>query len=284
MKQPTTLAEAQGGDIKAFQVLFAGNQEKLRSYLYRITANREDADDLVQDTFVRGFDRIKTFREEASLKTWLFRIATNLAIDLMRHRKRWPEDAQDRSKQLAMGSESIASEFMTTHLKAERGRYDVREHIDFCFTCIAKVLPIDQQVAVILKDIYDFKRQEISEILDRSEGKVKHLLFNGRKSLSQVFYKRCALVNQNGTCHQCSELAGIYNPRQARHQHLRKLELVAAAEQTNDQRKLYKVRKELVRFLDPLNSPGSDLQEVIMRCTRAAVGEISEEEVKAVSN
>ena len=282
MSAPTTLDRARGGDIAAFQELFAGHQERLRSFLYRMVANREDADDLVQDTFVRGFERIGQFRGEASLKTWLFRIGTNLARDLLRERQRWPADAQDLSKALAMGSPAIGAAFAKTHERSPQGRYDVREHIDFCFTCIGKMLPVDEQVAVLLKDVYAFRRGEIAEILGLTEGRVKHLLHGARKTLSEVFYRRCALVNQNGTCHQCSELAGIYNPRQARQQHLRKLELVAEAQQTDDQRRLYRLRAELVRFVDPVASPGADMQEVIMRCTRAAVGELDVERVEPV--
>ena len=282
MSDLTALDRARGGDIAAYQQLFAGHQEKLRGFLYRMVANREDADDLVQDTSVRGFERIGQFRADASLKTWLFRIGTNLARDLLRERKRWPADAQDLSKALAMGTPAIGAAFAKTHERSPQGRYDVREHIDFCFTCIGKVLPIDEQVAVLLKDVYAFKRGEIADILEQTEGQVKHLLHDARKTLSEVFYRRCALVNQEGTCHQCSELAGIYNPRQARQQHLRKLELVAEGRQTDDQRRLYRLRAELVRFIDPLASPGADMQEVIMRCTRAAVGEIDVTEVEAV--
>ena len=271
---PTDLLQrAQSGDIRAFQELYLGFQDQLRSFLYRLVANREDAEDLAQDTFVRAFEKIRTFREESSLKTWTFRIAANLGRDLLRQRQRWPTDAQDRSKALAMGSERIAAAFMEVHQHSPSGRYDVREHIDFCFTCIGKTLPIDQQVAVMLKDVYQFRRREIAEILDLTEGKVKHLLHDARTSMTQIFRKRCALINQEGTCNQCSELAGIYNPRQARAAYLNKLELVAEAKQTDDQRKLYRLRTELVRFIDPVRSDGADMQEVIMRCTRAAVGE-----------
>lgn len=123
--------------------------------------------------------------------------------------------------------------------------------------------------------MYAFKRGEIANVLGMSEGVVKHLLFDGRKVLSQVFYQRCALVNKNGACNQCSELAGIYNPRQAKREHLIKIDLVTAGEKTSDQEKLYDLRAALVGFIDPLTSSGADLQDVIMQCTRVAVGEKS---------
>ncbi len=225
---------AKEGDIEAFQQLFAEFQPQLRSYLYRLTADRLDAEDLTHDTFVRAFAKLADFRGEAQLKTWIFRIATNLAHDLLRHRNRWPDDAQDQAKALAIDSPAIQQAFRQSHGSDPRGAYDVREHIDFCFTCVGKTLPVEQQVALILKDIYAFRRREIATVLELSEGVVKHLLHESRKTMSQVFYQRCALINKNGTCHQCSELAGIYNPRQAKQVYLNSLSLVAESERTSD--------------------------------------------------
>lgn len=273
MEDPTLLAAAMQGDINAFQCLFAEFQPQLRSFLYRMVADRHDAEDLTHDTFVRAFDKLSTFRGGSTLKTWTFRIGTNLARDLLRKRQPWPEDAQDRAKALAMGSPDIQRAFRWVHEHDSRGAYNVREHIDFCFTCIGKTLPVEQQVALMLKDVYAFRRREIAEVLNLSEGVVKHLLHDARKTMNRVFHARCALINKCGTCHQCSELAGIYNPRQQKQAYLQKLELVQAAGAGEDQEHLYRLRAELVRFIDPLQSQGADLQDVIMQCTRVAIGE-----------
>lgn len=276
MDRPKLLAEAMSGDINAFQQLFSEFQPQLRSFLYRITASREDSEDLTHDTFVRAFAKLNTFRGESGLKTWTFRIGSNLARDLLRQRKPWPIDAQDRAKTLAEGRQDIQAAFAHTHQNDQYGAYDVREHIDFCFTCIGKTLPLEQQIALILKDVYAFRRREIAGILALSEGVIKHLLHDARKSLSNIFYQRCALVNKDGPCNQCSELAGIYNPRQAKQAHLQKIEMVAEGATTDNVDHLYELRRQLVGFIDPLRSSGSDLQEVIMRCTRMALGETEE--------
>ena len=60
---------------------------------------------------------------------------------------------------------------------------------------------------------FEFKVQEVAEIMDKSHGQVKHLLVDSRKEMTDIFDGRCALVNQNGTCHQCSELQGLFNPK-----------------------------------------------------------------------
>lgn len=267
------LKRAMAGDINAFQQLFEEFQPQLRSFIYRLVTNRADAEDLTHDTFVRAFDKIETFKGTSSLKTWVFRIGTNLAKDFLRRRQRWPENAQDLAKDLAMGSEDIQRAFWMAHTTSPAGQYEIREHIDFCFTCIGKTLVIEQQVTLILKDIYQFSVAEISRILDRSSGVVKHLLIDARKTMSHIFSKRCALINKEGTCHQCTELAGIYNPKQAKQQELLQIDLVKGSKKF-DREQLYQIRAELVRQIDPLRAAGSDWHEEVMHCTRLAIGEV----------
>ncbi|MBA4053525.1 MAG: RNA polymerase subunit sigma-24, partial [Marivirga sp.] len=81
MEREEILKKALAGDINSFQTLFSEFQPQLRSYLYRLLTDRNDVNDLAHDTFIRAFDKIATFKQESSLKTWVFRIATNLAYD-----------------------------------------------------------------------------------------------------------------------------------------------------------------------------------------------------------
>jgi RNA polymerase sigma-70 factor, ECF subfamily len=207
------LKAAINGDIKAFQQLFTAFQPQLKSYLYRLLADRNDADDLTHDCFVKAYDKIASFKGEASLKTWVFTIATNLAYDYLKKYKRWHIDAQDKSKALALSNKAIYDAINIVSHASGEGAYDIKEHIDFCFTCISKTLPVEQQVALILKDVYDFTVQDVMMILEKTEGVVKHLLIDARKKMTEIFDHRCALVNKNGVCNQCSELNGVHNPK-----------------------------------------------------------------------
>jgi RNA polymerase sigma-70 factor, ECF subfamily len=274
MEREEILKKALAGDINSFQTLFAEFQNQLRSYLYRLLTDRNDVDDLTHDTFIRAFDKIATFNQESSLKTWVFRIATNLAYDHLRKLKRWPADAQDQGATLAIGTEAIGQAFRTVHQISNAGAYEMKEHIDFCFTCISKTLPIENQVALILKDVYDFPVKEICLILDKTEGIVKHLLNYARETMTSIFDNRCALVNKNGTCDQCSQLNGIFNPKQDQQEQRMKLELVKGSTKF-DREELFKMRTTLVAAIDPLHSSGTDLHDIIFRCTKTAIGEIS---------
>ena len=149
MEKEKILEKALAGDINSFQTLFAEFQNQLKSYLYRLLTDRDDVDDLTHDTFIKAFDKIATFNQNSSLKTWVFRIATNLAYDHLRKLKRWPTDAQDQGANLAIGTAEIGQAFRIVHQTSNAGAYEMKEHIDFCFTCISKTLPIENQVALI---------------------------------------------------------------------------------------------------------------------------------------
>jgi RNA polymerase sigma-70 factor (ECF subfamily) len=275
MEKEDILQSAIAGDINAFQTLFAEFQNQLKSYLYRLLTDRDDVNDLTHDTFIKAFTNISTFNQASSLKTWVFRIATNLAYDHLRKLKRWRPDAQDRAADLAISSEEIRQVFWMVHDTSPAGAYEMREHIDYCFTCISKTLPIENQVALILKNIYDFQVKEIGLILEKTEGVIKHLLNDARNTMTDIFEHRCALINKNGVCHQCSHINEIFNPKQNQQEELMKLELVKASKKYNREQ-LFTLRTLLAKAIDPLHAAGTDFHEEIMRCLRTAIGEKSD--------
>jgi RNA polymerase sigma-70 factor (ECF subfamily) len=240
-------------------VEFETIRPQLKSYLQRLTAHKEDTEDLLQETYIKVSDNILSFQNRSSLKTWIFAVSTNLAKDFLRARTRWPVNAMDLAREESNKHPEIyIARFLKINESSTNGRFELREHINFCFTCIGKTLPLEQQLAVLLKGIFDFKISEISVILDKTEGVVKHLLFNARKTMEDIFDKRCSLINKNGVCHQCSELNGIFNPKQNFHQQKMKTGLENEA---NDKTKsqLLKLRTNIVKAINPYECDGSDL-------------------------
>ncbi|MEM9981034.1 MAG: RNA polymerase sigma factor [Bacteroidota bacterium] len=273
--QENTLQKALEGDINAFQSLFAEYQDALKSYLFRLLASRADADDLTHDTFIKAFDALSSFKGKSSLKTWTFSIATNLALNYLKKRQRWTEDVSERAKKMVLARPDLAAKIENIAQHSPYGQYTIREHINTCFTCISKNLPIENQIVLILKDVYDFSIKEIMMIMTKTEGVVKYLLQNGRKTMTDIFDKRCALINKKGVCHQCSELNGWFNPKQDQQEALLQIKLVKAAKK-QDKDALYTIRSKLVRAINPLKSAGNELQEILLACNRMAMegGEI----------
>jgi RNA polymerase sigma-70 factor (ECF subfamily) len=268
-----TLRKALDGDINAFQSLYSEFQGQLKSYLYRLLANRNDAEDLTHDTFIKAYEKLSTFRGDSSLKTWVFQIATNLSYNYLQRQKRWTPDVSEKAKKLVLENQGLSTQIVAVHQHSTNGRYDMKEHIDTCFTCIAKNLPIENQIALMLKDVYDFSVNEICLILEKTEGVVKYLLQDGRNVMTTIFDNRCALVNKNGVCHQCSELNGWFNPKENQQQALMELDLVKGSKKFRRE-ELYQIRATLVKAIDPLRSEGADLQEILLKCNRMAMGEI----------
>jgi RNA polymerase sigma-70 factor (ECF subfamily) len=265
------VAQVTSGNEDAFAQLVLRHQGTIKSYLYRLTACREDAEDLAQEVWIQSFTRLGTVEGRSSVRTWLFAIATLVAMEHHRVRARWPVEAQDKAKALAAADPEIPGILRRTHWESPRARYEMREHVDFCFTCIMKTLPLDEHIALMLCDIYAFTAHEAAEVLGRSVEVVTPLLHEARTAMRHIFEQRCSLINQQGGCHQCTELNSLFNPHQAEPQELAKLDLVQAAQEPANQ-DLFELRTALVHSIDPLNAAGTNLHEVMMRVVRQASG------------
>jgi RNA polymerase sigma-70 factor (ECF subfamily) len=101
--------------IKELNTAFELNTEKLKSYLLRMTASVADTEDILQDTYLKATEGLKNFKGGSSLKTWLFSIATNLAKDNLRARKRWPENVTDIARSSALADEAFFEKTTNIH-------------------------------------------------------------------------------------------------------------------------------------------------------------------------
>jgi RNA polymerase sigma-70 factor (ECF subfamily) len=238
---------------------FEESRKQLKSYILRITASKADAEDIVQDTYIKAYKGLASFRGESSMKTWLFTIASNLAKDNLKARKRWTEDVTDICKDAALNDRQFFQEALTIRATSPQGQFEIKEHVNFCFTCISKSLPLEQQICLMLKEVYEFKVNEIGAILEVSEAMVKYYLHTGRSKMVNIFEGRCALINKEGVCHQCSELNGIFNPKQKFQEEVVKIEMAKEAANA-DKDKLFDLRMKLVREIDPFESSGAELQ------------------------
>ena len=232
---------------------------QLKSYVLRITASIQDTEDILQDTWINASKNLETFRSDSSLKTWIFTIASNLAKNNLRATKRWTENVTDICKEAALKNPDFFQEAMQIRATSPQGQFEIKEHIAFCFTCIAKSLPLEQQICLLLKEVYEFKMNEIAEIMDKSEAMVKYYLYTGRNKMIDIFEGRCALINKTGICHQCTELNGIFNPKQKVQEELVKIQMVREADSTSKE-KLYELRLNVVQGIDPFESNAAELQ------------------------
>lgn len=159
------------GDSKAWEDIVLEYQAPLSRYLYNMVRDKELARDLTQDTFIEAYRGIANTEGELKLKPWLYRIATNNAIQVLRRRKiiswtTWAEEKHDRGE-----SESLEDEFTQREL--------VRD--------VLNKLPEKYKVVLLLHDYQGFKCQEIGGILNISTEAAKKRLARGRCMFRETY-------------------------------------------------------------------------------------------------
>jgi RNA polymerase sigma-70 factor (ECF subfamily) len=252
-----------------FESLFKEHQPNLKSFIYRLVTNTEDVEDLCQETFIKAYKNINSFQEKSSFKTWLFAIANNLIKDHFKARKRWARNAQDNCSQSIKNSSELQQQAMGEYFN---GEFEIKNHIDYCFTCVMKYLPLERHITIMLADIYDFKVSEIAQIMDKTLGSVKHLLFTSRKTMKQVFDEDCTLIHKTGACWKCSELSNTGNSKAETQRKITALEMVKIKDKANST-KLYQLRTALVKAIDPTKSSSFSLHNFLLKQTDQATGE-----------
>ena len=118
---------------------------------------------------------------------------------------------------------------------------------------------MEKHLVLLLKEVHDFKISEVAAILQTTEAQVKYHLHGARQKMTRIFEGRCALINQEGVCHQCSELNGIFNPRQNEQEELMKIKMVQQASKS-DKDHLFDLRMEILKEIDPFTSEAHELQ------------------------
>lgn len=238
-------------------------KSELQSFLYRLLTNKEDVEDIVQETYIKVHRNINSFKGESSFKTWVFTIALNLSKNHLKKQKRWVENAQDYGAELHANDEALWSKMRDVFSDTPDKTYEIKEHIAYCCNCIFKTLELHQQICLWLKEVYHFKVHEIVEISGLSEGKVKHAIADGRKNMVRIFDNRCSFVSKKGVCHQCTVLKGNLNSEHNAQVEAVRLKMVKEGDNP-DKEHLLNLRFELTSTLDPLNAPNSILNTYML--------------------
>jgi RNA polymerase sigma-70 factor (ECF subfamily) len=156
------------GDAKAYRELIRRHAEKLHHYALRLLRNSADAEDVIQDTFLRLWLHATDYVPSARVATWLHRIAHNLAVDRMRNRK--PLEVSDDNIELTQ-----FTELQLDQLDAKRDAEALHRALD--------ALPARQAAALVLVHLNGLSGKEASEVLGVGETAVESLLSRARRNL-----------------------------------------------------------------------------------------------------
>jgi RNA polymerase sigma-70 factor (ECF subfamily) len=174
----TFVARVRAGDSDAYRMLVERHSRSLFRLAFRMTGNQEDAEDVVQESFLRAYRQLGKFDERASFGTWLYRIAANASLDLVRARKR-------RSENLAPAGDpdaenpvfNLPSEDPTPDRMAMSS--EVRQRV---MAAMDELSPTER-TAFVLRHFEGMRMEEVGQILDCQPGAAKHSVFRAVQKL-----------------------------------------------------------------------------------------------------
>jgi len=177
--------QAQAGDAGAFAQLVAKYQGRVYNVCLRISGHSEDARDLTQEVFLRAYSSIGGFRHRSSFYTWLFRVATNVAISHQRQVRRTVTLPFDPGEEAQLGRQARGLTHRAGNPSGGPAERLSRREADQLV--VAALLELDEQhrAAVVLRDVEGLDYQQIAEVLQVAVGTVKSRLHRARKMLRE---------------------------------------------------------------------------------------------------
>ncbi len=184
-----TLVRARGGDEDAFRELTDPYQRELQVHIYRIVGSMQDAEDLLQETLLAAWRGLDQFEGRASVRAWLYRIATNRSLDALRAGRRRPQDQpMTRMPEPTRWSEpvwlepypDVLLEGISDEAPGPEARYEMKEAIGLAFLVGLQHLPPQQRAVLVLRDVLGYRAGEVAEMLETSETSVNSLLRRAR--------------------------------------------------------------------------------------------------------
>jgi RNA polymerase sigma-70 factor (ECF subfamily) len=174
------VARAKAGDDAAFQALVERHGRAVFRLAYRMTGNEHDAEDVVQETFMKVHRRLGQFEDRSAFGSWLHRITANCAYDLLRARARQKEDAMAPGDDDADPLATLASEAPGPDRAALSGEITRRVR-----TAMARLSP-QERAAFALRHFEERSIREIGELLGLDDGAAKHSVFRAVRKLREA--------------------------------------------------------------------------------------------------
>ncbi len=188
------LRRAQSGDEQAFAQLTDVYRQEIQLHCYRILGSTQDAEDALQETFLGAWRALAKFEERASLRTWLYRIATNHCLNMLRAANRRPEFVSSRKSAPPERNRAgevvwlepypdILLDGLPDDSPGPDARYESRESVSLAFITVLQLLPPRQRVALVLRDVLGFRASEAAEMIEATEASVESALKRARVAL-----------------------------------------------------------------------------------------------------
>jgi RNA polymerase sigma-70 factor, ECF subfamily len=192
------VAAARRGDEGAFRSLVERYRAELHAHCYRMLGSLHDAEDALQDALLRAWRGLPRFQGRSSLRTWLYRLATNTCLDLIARRQRRmlpvehgppadPLDGKGRPLAETVWVEPYPDEVLglPDGFASPEARYERRESVELAFIAALQHLPASQRAVLILRDVLGFSAREAAASLDTTVASVNSSLQRARKAVDE---------------------------------------------------------------------------------------------------
>lgn len=192
------IEQARAGDSDAFRVLTEPHRRELEVHCYRMLGSVQDAEDMVQNTLLAAWRALDGFEERASVRTWLYRIATNQCLSALRsgRRKRAATEvgiAENDLPEPTHYGDIVWLEPMPDHLLdfadtsalGPEAVYEQREAISLAFITALQLLPARQRAVLLLRDVLGYRAAEVSEMLGTTVASVNSALKRARGTVGR---------------------------------------------------------------------------------------------------
>ncbi|CUU36674.1 MAG: sigma-70 family RNA polymerase sigma factor [Armatimonadetes bacterium] len=172
------VARAKEGDTDALETLFVRYRQPVFRLVYRSVGNADDAEDIVQEVFLKAFERLHTFREQSRFSTWLMRIALNLCTDRAR--------AQKRHAELLQREAGYKLAWMTHPNPPEPEEVVQQNAFHEAFYTALNRLPEHHRQLIVMRDLEEMEYEQMAEILNTTVGGVKLRVMRARRAFKAV--------------------------------------------------------------------------------------------------
>ncbi len=174
------IKRAQKGESEALEALILSCEKKVYNLAYRFMGNEADAYDMSQESLIKVYRGIKSFRFQSSFSSWVYRLTVNTCLDGLRKRKKAPVSLDNtiESGITLEDKQSVTPEIYVLNIEC---REDIQKAINSLTT--------DHRIAVILRDVQGLTYEEISDCLQISVGTVKSRLNRGRQRLKEILIR-----------------------------------------------------------------------------------------------
>jgi RNA polymerase sigma-70 factor (ECF subfamily) len=173
---------SQRGDLEAYDELVKRYQERIYATVYHMTSNHEDANDLAQDSFIKAFQALKSFKGGSSFYTWLYRIAVNKTINFLKQRKNRTHMSLNDLDYNTENNPDLVALISDKTPRREAGLNELQEKLNAALLKLSE----PHRLAVVLHDVQGLSHEEVAKVMDCNIGTVRSRLFYARQQLQSL--------------------------------------------------------------------------------------------------